>query len=125
MFPLSRRTDTPVWSLPRLRRAPAAPDPRSARELVNVEYVFTRAELQPVLSGIRTSLGCGEVALDSPHRLQDALTTLIREANGRADVSVRRSPAALLTPEYWQIVLTGLDDPTHVILRELFAAGRP
>jgi hypothetical protein len=114
-----------VWSPPRLRRARAAQDHARRAESVTAEFVFTRAELQPVLHAIRSSLGCGAVSLDSPHRLQDALRTLIRALNGRGDVAVRRSPAALLTPEYWQIDVTDLDPRTAGALRELFAAGRP
>lgn len=86
--------------------------------------MFTRAELQPVLHAIRASLGCGAVALDSPHRLQDALRSLIGALDGRGEVAVRRSPAALLTPEYWQIDLVDLDAATAQALRDLFGAGR-
>ncbi len=122
---MPRSTSTPVWSQLRLRRTPAAPDERRSPELVNVEFVFTRPELQPVLAAIRTALECGAVPMDSPQLLQDALRTLVRNLDGRAGVSVRRSPAALLTPEYWQIVLVDVDTTTHAALRELFSEGRP
>jgi len=113
-----------VWNPARLRRAPAASDAGRRTETVTAEFVFTRAELQPVLHAIQGSLGCGSVSLDSPHRLQDAIRTLIRVLDGRGDVAVRRSPAALLTPEYWQIEVTDLDARTARTLRHLFAAGR-
>jgi hypothetical protein len=112
-----------VWTPPRLRRA-TAPDPIRRAELISAEFVFTRAELQPVLHAIQSSLGCGTMSLDSPHRLQDALRTLIRSLNGRGEVAVRRSPAALLTPEYWQIDVTDLDPRTAGTFRDLFTVGR-
>jgi hypothetical protein len=114
-----------VWSPPRLRRPAAKTGAARRGETMTAEFVFTRADLQPVLHAIRGSLGCGDVALDSPHRLQDALRTLIRALDGRGEVTVRRSPAALLTPEYWQIDLTDLDSRTAAALRDLFTAARP
>jgi hypothetical protein len=113
-----------MWSPPRLRRSTTAKDARAA-QTVTAEYVYTRTELQPVLTALREALGCGAVPLDSPHRLQDALGTLIRGMGGRGEVSVRRSPAALLTPEYWQIVFTDLDGRTHAEIREKLMVGRP
>jgi hypothetical protein len=130
-------TQIAVWNPSRLRRpavpailAPArraadAEDRSPAGESVDAQYVFTRADLQPVLGAIRASLGDGTVPLDSPLRLQDALATVIHGLGGRGRVAVRRSPAALLTPEYWQIGLAGLDVPTHAALFEIFRAGRP
>ena len=93
-------------------------------EIMHTEYVFTRTELQPVLGAIQASLGFGAVPLDSPQRLQDALMSLIATLGGRGDVEVRRSPAALLTPEYWQVGLVGLDQPTHAALLEIFRTAR-
>lgn len=90
-----------------------------------MEYVFTRPELQPVLQAVRSALGLHTLPLDSPQRLQDAVAKLICSVDGRGDVVVRRSPAALLTPEYWQIALTNLDAPTHAVLTDIFRAGRP
>lgn len=127
----------PVWSAPRLRLPPTSGSrdaegeaspvgaQRAAVETIDAEYVFTRAELQPVLHAIRASLGCGAVPLDSPHRLQDALTTLVRGLGGSGDIAVRRSPAALLTPEYWQVALAGVDSATHASLVKVFRMGRP
>ncbi len=92
---------------------------------VDAQYVFTRSDLQPVLGAIRLSLGDGSMQLDSPLRLQDALARLICGLGGRGRATVRRSPAALLTPEYWQIGLAGLDPPTHAAMLELFRTGRP
>jgi hypothetical protein len=97
---------------------------QAADDVVSAEFVFTRQELQPVILAIRTALSCGAVALDSPQRLQDALCTLITGLGGEGTVSVRRSPAALLTPEYWQIALSRVDAPTHTALVELFRMGR-
>jgi hypothetical protein len=107
---------------PLLRRVPTAlaePPPT-----VDAEYVFTRADMQRVIAAIRSSLSCGAVPLDSPQRLQDALRTVIASVGGRGDVDVRRSPAALLTPEYWHVHLTELDTTTASTLRELFAEAR-
>ena len=126
----------PVWSLARLRRAPRfailnlrggrAPAPGDDGAVQNAisEYAFTHSELQPVLQAIRVKLACGPIPLDSPLRLEEALTTLIRGLGSQGDVIVRRSPAALMTPEYWQIVLAGLDAPTQAALDNLFREAR-
>src|SRR3954471_21081088 len=100
-LPWSRQ---PVWSDRRLRRVPEAAGfdrsdasgPHAADAAGNLEFVFTRAELQPLFGAIRATLGCGPLPLDSPNRLQDALTVLIEQLDGRGDVVVRLSPAALL-----------------------------
>ena len=97
---------------------------RRAPEPIAVEFVFTRADLQPVVAAIRAAIGGDPVPLDSPHRVQNAVATLIRMRRGRGDVVVSRSPAALLTPEYWQVRLTGLDVPTHRMLAQIFRVGR-
>jgi hypothetical protein len=126
----------PVWSLARLRRPPkfallnlarrraTTPGADPGAQNATSEYVFTHAELQPVLQAIRVRLACGPIPLDSPLRLQEALTTLVNGLGSRGDVSVRRSPAALMTPEYWQIVFAGLDAPTHATLAEMFRGAR-
>jgi hypothetical protein len=88
-----------------------------------VDVVFTRAELQPVLDAIRAEL-VHSLPLDSPHRLQDALHTVIRRGTGHGEVTVRRSPAALLTPEYWHVMVTGVDEGTDDRLRSLLAVPR-
>ena len=134
-----------MWSPPRLRpahvgRVPVVPtddllsEPaRSARtrvaarpaaergedEIQTVEFAYSRGELQPVLKAIRDTLGCGAVPLDTPARLQDALTSLIRSVSGSGDPTVRRSPAALLTPEYWHIRLDATDRRTLAILSDV------
>jgi hypothetical protein len=124
-----------VWSPARLRRSrPSSPGGTGGAtttlrpqisEPLNARYVFTRADLQPVLGAIRRSLGDDAVPLDSPLRLQDALAAVIRGLGGHGEVVVNRSPAALVTPEYWQIGLAGLDAPTHSALTRLFRTGRP
>jgi hypothetical protein len=87
--------------------------------MLSVEYSFTRGELQPVLQAIRDTLGCGAVALDTPARLQEALEALIRSVSGEGDPSVRRSPGALLTPEYWHIRLDATDRRTLATLEDV------
>jgi hypothetical protein len=72
-----------------------------------------------VLKVIRDTLGCGAVSLDTPARLQDALAALIRSVSGAGDPTVRRSPAALLTPEYWHIRLDATDQRTLAILSDV------
>jgi len=113
-----------VWNKPRLRRTTRLQQSGHPDASVSADYVFTRADLGAVIHAIRDSLDCGAVALDSPHRLQDALRTLIGDLGGRGDVTVRRSPAALLTPEYWRVDFTGLDPRTDATLRSLFAGAR-
>lgn len=95
---------------------------------LEVEYSLSRSDLQPVLRSIRESLGLGATALDSPARLQGALATLLRSLGGRGEPSVRRSPATLLTPEYWHVRIAGTDAATlaaigGLIRREPVARG--
>ena len=87
--------------------------------MLTVEFAYSRAQLQPVLQIIRDTLGCGALPLDSPARLQDALVTLIMSVGGSSDPSVRRSPAALLTPEYWQIRIDGTDERTLDVIADI------
>ena len=108
--------DVRVW---RERRAEPAP----GDDLADAEYVFTRAELQVVASAILAALGDDAASLDTPFRLQEALATLIRGVGGRGDVVVRRSPAALLTPEYWQMALIQLDRAARDCLIEVLRAS--
>ena len=98
---------------------------RPTAQPLHAEYVFTRTELQPVLRAIRAALDGGSIPMDSPGRLQEALGTLIVDLGGVGEVTVRRSPAALLTPEYWQITLTNLDVRTHAAVDAVVRAGRP
>lgn len=90
-----------------------------ADEMLTVEYSYSRGELQPVLQAIRDTLGCGAVPLDTPARLHEALATLIRSLSGVGDPTVRRSPAALLTPEYWHIRIDATDQRTITTLAEV------
>jgi hypothetical protein len=80
-----------------------------AQVLLDGEFSFTQLELGPVRQRIRDALGGVSIGLDSPVRLQEALAALIGSTRGTPTVTVRRSPAALLTPEYWRIQLRGVD----------------
>lgn len=93
--------------------------------LVDVEYSFSRTELQPILRSIRETLGCGATPLDSPARLEDALAALIASFGGQGEPNVRRSPAALLTPEYWSIGITRVDPATLAAMNELIDREQP
>jgi len=87
--------------------------------------VFSRTELQPVVVALQVALGMGPDPLDTPCRLEDALAALIDDLGGTGTVVVRRSPAALMTPEYWSVVIAGMDPATHTALLDVFRAGRP
>jgi hypothetical protein len=102
----------------------ASTEAQAAGTTVDAQFVFTRAELTPVMGAIRSALGTDSQSLDTPVRLQAALATLIRQHGSPGEVAVRRSPAALLTPEYWHVDLEGVDDSAHGALLELFRAGR-
>ena len=71
------------------------------------------------------ALGCGTVPLDTPLRLQEALATLVHGLGGHGEIDVRRRPAALLTPEYWQVAVHGLDLATYESLVEVLRVHRP
>ena len=98
--------------------------PQKTRGLVDVEYSFSRADLQPILGAIRETLGCGPVPLDSPARLEDALRHLIATFGGRGEPRVRRSPAALLTPEYWSISINRIDARTLRAMGDFIERGQ-
>ena len=87
--------------------------------MVTVEFAYTRGELLPVLAAIRDTLGCGALPLDTPARLQEALATVIRSVGGNGDPNVRRSPAALLTPEYWHLRFDATDERTLATLADI------
>ena len=119
-----------MWTPTRLRQQPLSrralaglrgPDTNSpdAGASLEAEFTFTRAELGPVRQRIRDALGSPSVALDSPARLQESLVALIGAIDSEAAVTVRRSPAALLTPEYWRIQVRGIDPDALATLSTL------
>lgn len=107
--PVERRPYQPLHAVP---TAPTEPT-------VTAEFTCTRGELVPVLAAIRDTLGCGAVPLDTPARLQEALAKVIRSVGGNGDPTVRRSPAALLTPEYWHLRFDATDERTLATLAEI------
>ena len=108
----------PRWG-PWRRTGPAAAIGRS-----DVEYALSREELQPLLPALRKGLGWGSAPLDSPARLEEALEALVARLGGDADVTVRRSPATLMSPEYWHIRFGSLDRRTHEALEPLLGRER-
>jgi len=87
--------------------------------LADLEYSLSPTELQQLRRSIRSSLGLGATALDSPAQLEGALATIVRSLGGRGNPSVHRSPATLLAPEYWHVRIDGSDPTTIAALAAL------
>jgi hypothetical protein len=88
-------------------------------ERFDLDHSFSRDELGPFTHRLRAELRCGPLPLDSPARLEEALGRLVHSLGGDAEISVVRSPAALLTPEYWRVHIAGVDSNIHATLEEV------
>ena len=108
-------------ALPRLllRKAQQLPLPPVRDGVCDVEYALSREELPPLLAALRRDQDPGSAPLESPARLEGALGTFVTRSGGRSLVTVRRSPATLMSPEYWHIRFRGLDSMAQQVVAEL------
>jgi hypothetical protein len=90
------------------------------QERSHAALVFTRSQLESAVSRIGAPEAGVAARLNSPARIEEALQGLIRSIGGTGTVVVRRTPAGLVSPEYWRIQLVDLDaQSSHMILDRL------
>jgi hypothetical protein len=102
----------------------AAPAPEPPLVLGDVVIVFGQAEIDSLGTALQHLLGQTVERPDSPARLEDALSLLLagRRAPGR--IRVLRRPAAVSTPEAWEIHLDGVEHATGTAVRSAGRTGR-
>jgi len=86
--------------------------------------VLTRTEMDAFAGALVDRLGGSTPRLDSPARVQAALTELIAGLGGRGRPLVVRSPAGLYTPEYWHVTIDDADPVTRAELGRLVGGRR-
>jgi hypothetical protein len=100
---------------------PKAP---TARRLEDVVIVLGRAELDQLRAALQDVLGDAVERPDSPARIERALSLLLARRGAPGKPRVLRRPAAVSTPEAWEIHLDGVDRMTGDAVRDAGRTGR-
>jgi hypothetical protein len=92
--------------------------------LDDVVITMGGAELDRLRQALQRLLGSAVDRPDTPARIERALALFLayREAPGRP--RVLRRPAAISTPESWEISLEGTDRATATMIRDAGRTGR-
>jgi hypothetical protein len=98
----------------------SAPGP--AEPVSDVLLALSRPELERLIRALGESLANSDRP-DTPARLEAALNMAIAHRTGRGSPHVLRSPAALHTPEAWQLRIEGIDAATHAALERAIRGG--
>ena len=93
-------------------------DPTPVEDAV---VVFSRFDVDRLGQALAVLLGDAVERLDTPSRIERALGRLLADRVAPGTVEVLRRPAAISTPESWEIHLSGTDRASVVAVRE---AGR-
>ena len=96
--------------------APASPRRRGRRD-----HPRSRIEVDQLRAALEHVLGDAVERPDTPARIERALAILLARRGAPGKPSVLRRPAAVSTPESWEIHLDGVDRATSRAVR---AAGR-
>ncbi len=102
----------------------AATRSTSDAELEDVAITMGAAELDRLRQALQRLLGSAVDRPDTPARIERALALYLtyRAAPGRP--RVLRRPAAISTPECWEISLEGTDRATATTIRDAGRTGR-
>jgi hypothetical protein len=123
-----------MWdTLERARRrflgGEAAPDPNaapggsSADALIDLSFALGRGELERLIGTLEVHATPDRGRPDTPARLQAALDAAIGAVAGLGRPVVTRRPAAVYTPETWQIDVLGADSRTRIALETAIRGG--
>jgi hypothetical protein len=93
------------------------------RRVEDVVIILGRVELDQLRDALKNALGDEVERPNTPARLEQALSLLLarRAAPGRP--RVLRRPAAVSTPESWEIHLDGVDRATSTAVRDASRTG--
>jgi len=98
--------------------APRLDEPDIAGEVV---IVFTRLDVERLAAALAVLLGDAVQRPDTPDRIERALGRLLVHRGAAGTVDVLRRPAAVSTPEAWEVRLCGTDPASATAVRD---AGR-
>jgi hypothetical protein len=100
------------------------PTTPSTRRLEDVVIVLGRVELVQLRAALQEVLGDAVERPDSPARIERALSLLMAQRGAPGRPRVLRRPAAVSTPEAWEIHLDGVDRTTADAVRGAGRTGR-
>lgn len=104
---------------------PAEVEPDLPPEAVeDVVIVLGRLEIECLRHAIQRSLGDRVDHPNSPARMERALAVLLGRDGSAGRPRVLRLPAALSTPESWEIHLDGVERTTVTAIRDAGRTGR-
>ncbi len=86
--------------------------------------VLGRLELDHLRAALQAVLGDSVERPDSPARIERAISLLLQERGAPGRPRVLRRPAAVSTPESWEIHLDGVDRATGAVVRDAGRTGR-
>ena len=100
-----------------------APAPTPAPETIDDVIVLAGQGVDRLGEALRSELGRPLERLDTPHRIEHALATLIARRDGFGHPRVLRRPAGLSSPEAWEIHLDGVGRATSEAVRDASRSG--
>jgi hypothetical protein len=107
--------------IPRLR-VPTVVAPTVER--VSAEFAFGRSELPAVAQALRARLHDPGRAVASPDQLRRAIEEASGGTGDGAIVDVRRIPAALRSPESWEVRLMNVPATTRALVDQVISEAR-
>ena len=99
----------------------AAATPRHVEDVV---IVLGRQELDHLRAALQAVLGDAVERPNTPARIERALSLLLTRLDAPGKPTVLRRPAAVSTPESWEIHLDGVDRATGTAVRDAGRTGR-
>jgi len=102
---------------------PAAAAPTAAH-VEDVVIVLGRQELDHLRAALQAVLGDAVERPNTPARIERALSLLLTRLDTPGRPTVLRRPAAVSTPESWEIHLDGVDRATGTAVRDAGRTGR-
>jgi hypothetical protein len=98
-----------------------APAPRRVEDVV---IILGQEELDHLRAALQAVLGDAVQRPNSPARIERALSLLLLARGAPGKPRVLRRPAAVSTPESWEIHLDGVDRATSAAVRDAGRTGR-
>lgn len=107
---------------PVVESACASASPESAPE--DVVIILGRPDVRRLCDALHQALGSTMERPDTPDGIACALTQVLERNRAPGRARVLRQPAAVSTPESWEIHLDGVDRATVTAVRDASRPGR-
>jgi hypothetical protein len=98
--------------------------PATTRRVEDVVVILGRVELDQLRAALQNALGDAVERPNTPARLERALSLLLARRGAPGRPRVLRRPAAVSTPESWEIHLDGVDRASGTAVRDASRTGR-